>query len=167
MNDIFIFLITYLMTPAFCWWNPHRFPLQSPHTQTLKFFHFLHLHLCALLSSSLLRLNFLFSIAHSHSPFQLSCTWNSALYSPSLSVSPPISHIHVSSFFQSFLSKPHLYFHLLLHSLARASPSLSPPFMYIPYFTPPNLFGTNSIIYQILSFSFFICGIKTSPSLDI
>lgn len=113
-----------------------------------------------------IQLNFLFFLTHSHSQsFQLNSCGNSALCGSSLSVSPQISLTHASSFFQSFLSKPHLYFHLLLHSLALASPS--PPFMYIPYFAPPNLFGTNSIIYQILSLPFFICGIKTSPLLDI
>lgn len=166
MNNIaYLFLITCLMTAAFLLLKSPLFSLvecsyPGPEASPLSTSPAVS-HIVILTAKT--QLNFPFSITHSHSqPFQLSCTWSSAPYGSSLSVC-----LLKSPFFQSFPSNPHLHFHLLLHSLALANPSSSPPFMYIPYFVPPNLFGTNSIIYQIFSLSFFIYGIKTSPLLEI
>lgn len=172
MNNIaFSFLIACLMTPAFLLLKSPSFSFVEPSYPDLEASPLSTSPAvsCIVILTAKTQLNFPFSIntfSLSTLPAQLHLKLSS-LRLLSFSVSPQISHIHVSSsFFQSFLSKPHLYFHLLLRSLALANQSSSPPFMYIPYFVPPNLFGTNSI-YQILSLSFFIYGIKTSPLLEI
>lgn len=171
MNNItFLFLITCLMIPAFLLLKSPSFCLVEPSYPDPKLSPlstFPAVSCIFILTAKTPCSIFHNTFSLSTLPAQLHLKISS-LWLLSFTVSPQISHIHVSSsFFQSFLSKAHLYFHLLLHFLALANPSSSPPFMYIPHFVPPNLFGTNSIIYQILSLPFFIYGIKTSPLLEI